>query len=321
MWARRLAGALARSRLRVVTCFSRDGERRRAFAAEFGYQEAASFEDAVAHPQVRGVILATPNDVHAPQTEACAAAGRHVFVEKPIAYSRDDAANMESACRRAGVSLLVGHCFRRLGAARRTKQLLEEGRLGEVVLAEANFTLPGRLTPDKWRYYRETCPGGPLMQLGIHHADTLGYWLGEIDRVQGSFARVATPAEIDDVGTAIMDFRRGTRGVLTGSYVSPATFFLRLYGSEANLEYTVDMSVWPRIERFDEFTTLTLHTPAGSEPVPFEPRDMVVEELDEFAACIAGEAAPETGAVEGAAALAVILAAIESHSAGRPVSL
>ena len=98
----------------------------------------------------------------------------------------------------SGVTLLVGHAFRRLGAARKVKQLLDTGVLGTVVLAEANWTLPSRLTPEAWRYDRERGRGGPLIQLGIHHADTLAYWLGPVARSFGSFARVATEAESED---------------------------------------------------------------------------------------------------------------------------
>jgi len=321
-WGSRLAAAVGRSnRLRLVTCFGRDAGRRSGFASEHGCRAADSFEEAIEHPGVEGVVLATPNDVHASQAGMCAEQGRHVFVEKPIAYSLSDAATMETACRRAGVALMVGHAFRRLGAARRVKELLEAGTLGRVVLAEANFSLPGALTPDQWRYYRESCPGGPLMQLGIHHVDTLRYWLGSVERVQGSFARVATSAEIDDVGVALLDFENGARGVITGSYVSPRTFFLRLYGSEAALAYSIDMTVWPDAGRLDEHTTLTLFRQNGIEDVGMSRRDMLVEELEEFASCVKGEAEPETGAAEGTAALAVVLAALESHASGQAAQL
>ena len=321
-WGVRLAMAAGRSdRLHIVSCFSRDKTRRGAFAAEFGCAGSGSFEEAIEHPGVEAVVLATPNEVHAQQTEACAAVGLHVFVEKPIAYSLEDAGRMDAACRAAGVNLMVGHAFRRLGAARRVKQLLDDGALGRVVLAEANFSLPGTLTPDQWRYYRASCPGGPLMQLGIHHVDTLGYWLGPIERVQGSFGRLATSAEIDDVGCALLDFHGGTRAAVTGSYVSPRTFFLRLYGSEANLEYRVDMSVWPNAELLDLHTSLRLIGPDKTEEIQVEPCDMVLEELEEFAACVRGGPVPETGAAEGTAALAAILGALESHESGTAVRL
>lgn len=259
--------------------------------------------------------------MHAEQAAACAARRKHVFVEKPIADSLTDGRAMGAACDGAGVTLLVGHGLRRLGAARRMKQLVEDGALGAVVLAEANFSLPGTLTPDQWRAHRRTCPGGPLLQLGVHHADTLQYLLGPVVRVRGSFAHLATPAEIDDVGVAALEFAGGAQGTLTSSYVSPKTFFLRLYGTAAVLDCRTDMSVWPETERMDAATTLTLHTRTGQTPVAFESRDVLVEELEEFARCVRGAAQPETGAAEGLAALRVVLGALHSHESGAVVAL
>ena len=322
MWGRRIAAAVQRTpSLRLVTCYSRDAARREAFAQEIGCEAARTFEAAVEHDGVQGVLLITPNGTHAEQAAACAERGRHVFVEKPIADTLADGQAMQRACAQAGVTLQVGHCFRRLGAARQAKVLIDDGRLGTVVLAEANFSLPGTLTPDKWRFYRETCPGGPLMQLGIHHADTLQYWLGPVRRVQGAFAHLVTGAEIDDVASAQLEFESGARGTLNSSYVSPKTFWLRLYGSEANLIYRTDMSIWPDAVQMDAATTLTLVTREGGERIEFQPRDMLADELDEFARCVRGEAVPETGAVEALAALGVVRAAIKSHEAGRSASL
>lgn len=314
MFGKRLGAVINRTpSLRLVTCYSRTAEKREAFAAEFDCEAASSFEAAVDHPEVQGVLLVTPNNVHAGQTLAVAQRGKHIFVEKPIADTLADGQAMQAACTAAGVFLFVGHCFRRLGAARKVEQLLIEGRLGTVVLAEANFSLPSTLTPDKWRYYRETCPGGPLMQLGVHHADTLQYWLGPVKRVHGSFARLSTEAEIDDVGSVLIEFESGARGTLNSSYVSPKTFYLRLFGTEANLFYETDMSIWPHAEKLDPATTLTLQTKSGSETIEFETRDMLMDELAEFARCIRGEAVPETGAAEGLAALQIIRGALESH--------
>jgi predicted dehydrogenase len=311
MWGPQVAGAIERgSGLRLVTCFARDAERLRAFATERGVEPAPSFEAAVEHPEVEVVLLVTPNDVHAEQAAACAERGRHVFVEKPIADTVEAAEAMRDRFAAAGLVLAVGHGMRRLGAARRVKQLLDEGALGTVVLAEANWSLPSRLTPAAWRWYRRGAPGGPLLQLGIHHADTLASWLGPVARSSGSFARLVTEAEIDDVGAVTLEFERGTVGVIAGSYVSPRTFFLRLYGDRAALDYEVDLSVWPSAHEVDAATTLTLRTADGDGAVEFEHRDPLVEELDELARAVRGEATFETGPDEGIAALRAILAAV-----------
>jgi predicted dehydrogenase len=305
MWAPRLAAAAGRAGLELVSVYARDADSRSALADRFGCAAAASFEDAIAAAD--GVLLATPNDVHRDQALACAERRRHVFVEKPIADTLDAAERIRDACHEAGLILMVGHAFRRLGAARRARSLVDEGRLGTVVLAEANFSLPGKLPPHVWRAQRVRNPGGPLMQLGIHHADTLAYLLGPIARTTGRFARVHTRAEIDDVGVATLEFASGALGVITGSYVSPHTFSLRLLGSDGVLDYRADLgAVWPAAERVDEVSTLTV----DGEDVAFESRDMLAEELAEFGAAIRGEAAVETGADEGIAALRVVLEAV-----------
>jgi predicted dehydrogenase len=311
MWAPRLAEAAVRAGLDVVACFSRDERKRTEFAERFGCEPASSFEDAIAHPKVEGVLLVTPNDLHEEQALACAERGRHVFVEKPIADSVEAGERMRRACAEAGVTLMVGHAFRRLGAARRVKRLVDDGALGRVILAEANMSLPGSFKPEAWRAQRERNPGGPIMQLGIHHVDTLAYWLGPVRRSSGSFAHVHAGADIDDVGVVALEFESGALGSLTGSYVSPKTLSLRLLGTDAVLDYRADFSVWPDARALDGATTLTL----AGEPVDFDERDMLADELAEFGRCIRGETEPETGADEGIAALDTVLQALTGQAA------
>jgi predicted dehydrogenase len=311
MWGPQIAAAVERAEgLGLVTCYGRDDERRRAFAEERGIAAADSFDAAVEHPEVEGVMLVTPNDLHAEQALFCAERGRHVFVEKPIADTVEAGERMRDAFAAAGLVLAVGHGMRRLGAARKVKELVDEGALGTVVLAEANWSLTSRLTPAAWRWYRERARGGPLLQLGVHHADTLAYWLGPVRHSYGAFAHLAIDAEIDDVGVVGLEFESGALGVIAGSYVSPRRYFLRLHGTQGALDYELDMSVWPRAERADEATTLTLRSTDEDERVEFPHRDPLAEELEEFGRAVRGEAVPETGAEEGLAALKVILDAL-----------
>lgn len=311
MWGPQIAAAADRAPgLRLVTCFGRDEERRRAFAEERGIEAADSFEAAIEHPEVEGVLLVTPNDLHAEQALACAERAKHVFVEKPIADTLEAGERMRDAFASAGLVLAVGHGMRRLGAARKVRELLNERALGTVVLAEANWSVTSRLSPAAWRWYRDRARGGPLLQLGVHHADTLAYWLGPVRRSYGTFAHLAIEAEIDDVGVVGLEFESGALGVVTSSYVSPRTYFLRLYGTRATLEYELDMSIWPRAEVADEATTLTLRSADEEVPVDFPRRDPLAEELEEFGRAVRGEAVPETGADEGLAALKVILDAL-----------
>jgi UDP-N-acetyl-2-amino-2-deoxyglucuronate dehydrogenase len=313
MWARQIASACGRAGVRVVTCFSRDPGRRRAFAERVGCGAAPSLEVALDHPDVEAALVLTPNDTHADVAIACAERGLGVFVEKPIADTVADAERMAQACDDAGVTLMVGHAFRRLGAARRVGKLVADGALGRVVLAEATFSLPGALTPDKWRAHRDRNPGGPLMQLGIHHVDTLASWLGEPVGATGRFAHVHSEADIDDVGVVCLEMASGSLAAVTGSYVSPKTFAMRLSGTRAVLDYRADFSVWPDAKRLDAVTTLEVDGAA----VAFDERDMLAEELAELARCVRTGAAPETGAAEGIAALRAIRGALDAEPAPR----
>lgn len=311
-WGERIAAAAQRAGVPLVTCFSRDEARRAAFAERFGCAAAPSLEAALEHPEVRGVLLVSPNDVHEEQTLLCAQRGLHVFVEKPIADTVAAGERMRDACSAAGVTLMVGHSFRRLGAARRVGELIAEGALGQVVLAEANLSLPGAFPPSAWRAHRARNPGGPLMQLGIHHVDTLASWLGAPVRSSGAFKHLASSADIDDVGVVTVEYAGGALASVTGSYVSPKTFSLRLFGTKAVLDYHADFSIWPDAELMDAVTTLTL----GGEPVEFAERDMLADELTEFARCIADGVAPETDADVGIAALRTIREAVDSAACG-----
>ena len=312
-WGAQVAAAAQRAGLRLVTCFSRDARARHEFAERLGCEAAASAEAAFEHRDVEGVLIVTPNDVHAEQAIAAAERGRHVFVEKPIADTIEAAERMRDACERAGVTLAVGHAFRRLGAARKVRELLDARALGRVVLAEATLSLPGSFPADAWRAHRDRNAGGPLMQLGIHHVDTLAYWLGPVLRSSGRFAHVATDADIDDVGVVTLELESGALAVVTGSYVSPKTLALRLQGTEAVLDYRTDFSVWPDARALDGATSLTV----AGEPVGFDERDMLAEELAEFGRCIRDGATPETGPEEGIRALGAILAALETPPPAR----
>src|SRR5439155_18268482 len=293
----KLAEAVNRSSLELAACYSRNGDRRAEFAERFGCEPAASYEAAL--DAADAVVLATPNDDHEEQTVTAAERGKHVFVEKPIATTIAAGERMRDACAAAGVALLVGHELRRLGAARKAKAVVEDGALGTVVLAEANFSLSSPVKPGPWKEGR----GTPLVQLGVHHADTLQYLLGPVTRTTGRLNRVVSEVDIDDTGAAILEFASGALGTITSSYVSPKTYSIRLLGTEAVLDYRTDVSVWPAADRLDSMTTLTVR----GELVDFEYVVPLVDELEEQGRCIRGEASPETGADAGIAALRVIL--------------
>jgi predicted dehydrogenase len=226
---------------------------------------------------------------------------------------------MTAACQERGLVLMVGHEMRRLGSSRVMKKILEAGQLGRVVSATAVQTLAGTFQPDNWRCHRDSNRGGALMQLGIHQIETLQYLLGPVTAVQGFFAHLSAPADVDDTAIAHLTFASGTIATVTATYVSPSAYELHFYGDAANMSCVADMRVWPDALQVDPRTQLYLQTNRSLEPLPIAAQDVLALQNEEFARSVRGLAQPETGAKEALAALAVVEAALFSFEQGTPV--
>lgn len=294
----------------LSACFSPVVAEREACARQFGGKAVSSEAEIWDDPTIEGVVISTPNQLHLSQIRQAAASGKHVFVEKPIAPTVAEAMEIIDACDKAGVVLMVGHNSRRRQRIRKMKALLEEGKLGRVVAAEAHNSHAGGLSiqPDDWRWSPENCPGGPLSQLAVHHADSLQYLLGPVLRVYGWQHRLAVKAAIDDVTVALLEFESGALGYLGAHYIVPDVRFVHLLGTDANV-------------RWDRATGLLLESDAGREVIPVAENDTVLEEIEEFAQCIRAGAKPEVGGEGALRALAVIEAAVLSNQRQRPVEI
>jgi predicted dehydrogenase len=320
-WAHVIAAASARSpKLRLVACFSRDPERRRAFATTHRCEATDSYAALLADPRVDGVMITTPNETHAPLIVQVAEAGKHVFVEKPIANTLEDAQQIVDACRRAGVRLAVGHSARQLGAVRAIRRMLEDGTLGDVSLVEANFSNDRglELTPDRWRWYRDQSPGGPLIQLAIHHVDTLQALFGPIASVDAQLRRLYTRAEVDDVALLACAFERGPLASIATSWATAGVYSITIYGTGGTVFYALDFAFWGG-GGADAHSTLEFQPRASSErrAVAFEPVDMFRVELEDWAEAARAARDPAVSGAEATSALRVVWAAIRAAEAGR----
>jgi predicted dehydrogenase len=132
----------------VVSCFARSPEARTAFAEANGCNAAESMEAMLEDPAVDGVLIATPHSTHPELVERAAAAGKHIFVEKPIALTVAGARRAIAGAQKAGVVLQIGHNRRRQPANRRIKAMLDAGDLGTVMQLEGSHSAPGALNPD-----------------------------------------------------------------------------------------------------------------------------------------------------------------------------
>lgn len=132
----------------VVSCFARSPDARAAFAEAHGCRAADSVDALLADDELDGVILATPHSTHADLVEQVAAAGKHVFVEKPLTLTVADARRAIAATEGAGVVLQVGQNRRRQPANRRIKEMIDGGELGTVLQLENFHSAAGGHKPD-----------------------------------------------------------------------------------------------------------------------------------------------------------------------------
>src|ERR1700759_2753351 len=145
----------------MVAGFTRAVDKRAAFAKKYGCKGAASYEEVLADKTVEAIINTTPNDVHLPTTKQAAEAGKHVFLDKPIANNVTEGRAITEICRKAGVILGMGYQRRRETHFRWIRRQIDEGRFGKLVNAEANISRDrlGQIDLSSWRYQAAGMPG------------------------------------------------------------------------------------------------------------------------------------------------------------------
>jgi predicted dehydrogenase len=313
-WSDVLADAVVRSgKLEIAACFTRSEDKRRAFAAKYRCRAAASYEEILGDPEIEAIINTTPNDAHLETTRAAAAAGKHVFLDKPIANTVAEARAITEACRSAGVVLALGYQRRRESQFRWIRQQIDAGTLGKLVNAEANISRDrlGKVDLGSWRYTAAGMPGGVMLQIGIHYADVLEYLMGPIRAVSGRSERLVLPGDNPDVASMILEHESGALSTLNASYASASEFYLmNIYGKDATVFYDLHGGM-RLLKRGGDAAT----------PIPFSRNDTFVEELEEFAAASRGEGATEVGGEYATRSLAVVRAGILSAQQGRRVEV
>ncbi len=313
-WSDVLSDAIKHSKaMEIVACFTRSEDQRRAFAEKYGCKPAASDEEILKDRSIAAIINTTPNNVHLETTRAAAQAGKHVFLDKPIANTVREGLAIAEACKQAGVVLALGYQRRRENHFRWIKAEIEQGRFGKLVQAECNISRDrlGQFDLSSWRYTAAGMPGGVMLQIGIHYVDVLEYLMGPVKSVSARLAQLVLPGDNPDVANMILQHENNALSNLSASYASASEFYMmNVYGKEASTYY-------------DLFAGLR-HLKRGersARAVAVEKNDTIREELDEFARCARTGGKPETDGFWAARNLAVIKAGAKSAREGRTVEV
>lgn len=232
-WGKQIVTCLAGSdRFQVVAGFDVAPEALGDFAARHGFDLVESLPALLARADVDAVAVATPHAQHEAQVLAAAAAGKHVFCEKPLALDLASARRMVAAVSGAGRVLGIGHERRYEPALEEVQGLAASGALGRLMHIDANVShdLFRGLAPDNWRLSRENAPAGAMTALGIHLTDLSIALAGKPVRVAARKARHVFAPPADDYVAVDIDFESGVTARVTCLSATPFYGRFTVYG-------------------------------------------------------------------------------------------
>jgi predicted dehydrogenase len=206
----------------LVAVATRHPERGPAFAARYGAEWHADYAEALARPDVNVVAICTPQDLHAPITLAAAQAGKHVLCEKPMARNAVECDAMLAACAQAGVTLGVIFQSRFDPLVRRCRELLQSGRLGRLVWANARtlwYRDAAYFQSAPWRG-QASQGGGVLINQAIHDIDLLIWLAGLPARVTAQLRTLVHAVEIEDAAQILLEYPGGAIGAIQAATVA-----------------------------------------------------------------------------------------------------
>ena len=208
-----------------------------AAAQRYGYENAyTDWRDMIANDDIQVFDNGGPNDAHAEPCNAAAAAGMHVFCEKPLARTAEEAKSMLDAVESAGVKHMVAFNYRFVPAVQQARRIVESGALGQIYHWRAVYLQEwgmDREMESTWRFQKDICGSGALGDLGAHIIDLARFLVGEPKAVSGLAQTWITErpdgsggmikSDVDDGFVALIDFENGALGYGRGDAFRPRT--------------------------------------------------------------------------------------------------
>jgi predicted dehydrogenase len=282
---------------------------------------------AVSRPD--GVIIATPNQLHAENGLEAVAAAVPAIVEKPIADDVASAIRLVEAAEQAKVPLLVGHHRRYNPMISKAKDIIDSGRLGEVLSLHGSFWL---MKPDDYFEipWRRQKGAGPVLTNLIHDVDLFRYLCGDIVSVQAEQSNRVRGNEVEETAVILLQFASGALGTVSVSDAIVAPWSWELTTGENSAYPQQDQSCYqiggthgsltiPHLELWSNPGKRSWWEPLIRERVPFVPEDPLSVQIRHFCDVIRGEALPIMSGREGLDTLRVVEAIRQSALGGTKI--
>ena len=274
----------------------------------------------LSQPAVEAVILTSPNDLHDTQIAQAVAAGKHVFCEKPLSLSAENARKSVASCRDAGLVLGVGHERRFEPAHLALRALLDADALGTIMHAELAFSHDKliHLPAGSWRTSKAFAPAAGMTQMGIHLTDLLIAFFGKVATVQAVTASRSLGWETGDVVSVQLQFEAGMTATLQAILHTPHFIRTHIFGSDMWVE--VRNSTHPDTPG-GTATMERYRSAEDTETEVFDWTDSVTANLEAFATAIRGDAPYPSSDFELVHTIEVLDAIVRSAETGETVRL
>jgi len=287
-------------------------------AARAGLCAFASIDDFFAAPGLAGVIVATPNQLHADNAIACIERGLPALVEKPVADTAANGERILAAQRAAGTPVLVGHHRRHNPIVQKARELVRAGRLGKVT-AVAGLTLFLK-PPDYFNVpWRREPGGGPVLINLIHDIDCLRFIVGEIAAVEAMTSNARRGHAVEDTAAIVARFENGALATMLVSDIAAAPWSWELTAGENPIYPQQDENCYliagtegalalPRLQLWSYKAKAGWHDAITRDSVDLTPAEPFERQLRHFLDVIQGRAQPLTTVEDGLRTLEVTTA-------------
>ncbi|MFQ5764270.1 MAG: Gfo/Idh/MocA family protein [Rhodospirillales bacterium] len=275
---------------------------------------AAPFSNLLADDHIRGVVIATPAEKHAEMAKAALRAGKHVFVEKPLALGLPEAEALCSLAEGSGLVLMVGHVLQYHPAFEKLKEICEAGTLGGIRYAYSHRLNLGRIRTEE----------NILWSFAPHDISMILDLLGDDPKSVSATGQSYLDHDLADVTTTHLVFPRHRGAHIFVSWQHPfKEQRLVVVGDEGmavfddTLDWREKVSVFPH--RVDWDNGVPVPAKAERQTIPIETAEPLNLECRHFLDCIAGNATPRTDGREGLRVLRVLDAAQRSIDTGNVI--
>jgi len=261
-------------------------------------------DELLAREDVDAVIICTPTGLHKDMVLKAAAAGKHIFCEKPMAMSVEDCELMDAACKDAGVVLQIGFVRHFCNEWLKLRELIQSGIIGRPVQWRSVSGSSGAPTP--WFFDKEL-GGGPFIDGAVHSYDWARYIFGEATNVVTDIRKLKADTTAWDTGTVIVNFASGDQQLIIWSWGLPGM------GGKVSADSAHDVLGPLGAITFPGGNQLKVHLEDGEQLIDFEGDtggDWFRKQMANFVECCQTGAQPIAGAKEGIEATRIAEAAL-----------